>query len=205
MGKTKPETAEYYRKKMRHLNTAGYIWKKACSLSVLAMMVFLGVAGYNFLKEKAAQSHTPVTADMVTARADSLPEGEYSVKLEKTKVKDGRDIYSVTIGGLSSERGEGAVEKLGSDTVCDTEIYRLTITSNDRFFFSGLVPGEVTLVRYSVLGEKPFSEKEIRKYRKDAARYLTYLKYKAMHFDDADDYITELEGVAEKREGFFNE
>lgn len=200
----KQETAGYYQKKMRRLRTKSYIFRKICSAAILVMVAVMGMAGYNFLKEKAARSHTPVTTEMVTVTADTLPEEEYSVKSEKTKVKDGTNFYSVTIGDYTSERSENALKRLGDDTVCDTKIYRLTITNEDRFFFSRFVPRQVTVVRYSFFGEKPFTDEDIKAYRKDAARYFTYMKYKKMRFEDADDYFTELKGMAEEKGNIFS-
>lgn len=187
-----------YKKKIKSLKIRSFILRACCNIALLTMFVCIVLCSVSIYASKKVESHTPVSEEHLAATTDTIPEAQYSTKTATSYVKNGVTYYDLTIGGYTTERKEEELDILGFDTVCDTAIYTLTIYNNDSFFLSATVPHKITIVRYSVLGEKPFSKEDISKYKKQAAKYFTYQKYERMNFEDVDEFYVTIKNMAKE-------
>lgn len=188
---------EEYKKKMRSMQTRGSIFRFVCYIVIICIVFCMGLSIFSMFMEKRSVSHTPVIESMLTAEVTKIPTKQYNTSSQDGYTKNGIKYKKVTIGSYSTIRSEKQLDILGNDTACDTEIYTLTIQNNDNFFLKATVPNSITIVRYSVFGEKNFSKKEIKHYKKEAAEYFTHEKYARMHYDDVNNYNTEIENMAQ--------
>lgn len=190
-------TIEEYKKKMHSMQIRGSIFGFVCYVVIICIVICMGLSLFSMFLNKRSESHTPVDTSMLMAEVTKIPSKQYNTSLQDGYTKNGIKYKKVTIGDYSTIRSENQLEVLGDDTACDTEIYVLTIKNNDKFFLKATVPTSITIVRYSVFGEKTFTKKEIKEYKKYAADYFTHEKYARMHYDDVNNYNTEIENMAQ--------
>jgi hypothetical protein len=190
-------TINDYKKKMKSLQIRGKVFDFVCNIVILCIVVCMSASLISMFVDKRGESHTPVDISMLTAETNIVPSKQYDTLIQDGYTKNGIAYKKVTIGDYSTVRSEKQLSILGSDTACDTEIYTLTIHNNDNFFLKATIPNSITIVRYSVLGEKEFSKKEIKEYKKIAATYFTHAKYERMHYKDADKYTVAVENIAQ--------
>lgn len=192
-------TIEEYKKKMRSIQIRGGIFRFVCNclmLCIVACSVLVLVDAY---VERKNISHTPVKTSMLTEETAVIPSKQYDTKIQSdgSYTKNGIRYMKIAIGNYSTTRSEQQLAILGDDTACDTEIYTLTIHNNDKFFLKVTIPNSITIVRYSIFGEKKFTKQEIKDYKKLAAKYFTYEKYTRMNYNDADDYSVAIKNMAQ--------
>lgn len=197
MRKEKEMTIDDYKKGMRVLQVKSKVFGTICNLIILFIVICISLSLFSMFMDKRGESHTPVDVSMLTAEVNTLPSRQYNTSIQSGYTKNGVEYKTVTIGEYKTTRSEKQLAVLGADTACDTEIYTLKIRNNDNFFMKATIPGEITIVRYSILGEKKFSEKEIKQYKKEAAQYFTHEKYARMRYKDADNYTVSIENIAE--------
>lgn len=189
---------EDYQARLKALKTRNKILGFCCNLALLAMVIVAGFGFYNYYTTMKSSSHTSVTPEMLEITVKNIDKNEYSPSTRTAYVKNGETYYNTTIGKYTTERSYDEIKVLGSDTLCDTEIYTLNIKNTDPFFLSVTIPGEITIVRYSIFGEKRFTKKEIKEYKEMAAKYFTYQKYMRLNFPDADKYKVSIPNMAKK-------
>lgn len=191
------KTIEEYKREMHSMQLWGNVFGFVCNIIILFIVVCMGLSLLTMFIDKRNQSHTPVETSMLTADASKIPSKQYNTSVQNGYTKNGIKYMKITIGGYSTTRSENQLAVLGDDTACDSEIYTLTIHNEDKFFLKITIPNSITIVRYSVFGEKDFSKKEIKEYKEKAAEYFTHEKYARMRYDDANDYNTEIENMAQ--------
>ncbi|MGN0414489.1 MAG: hypothetical protein ACI4FX_03245 [Agathobacter sp.] len=194
----KQRAKEDYQNRVKAMRTRSRILSFFCNAAILAMVIVVAFGLFHYYTTMKSSSHTKVTTDMLEVAVKNFDKNEYSPSTRTAFIKNGKTYYNVTIGKYTTERSADEIEVLGSDTLCDTEIYTLNIKNTDPFFLSVTIPGEITIVRYSIFGEKPFTKKEIKEYKTLAAKYFTYQKYMRLNFPDADKYKVSIQGMAKK-------
>lgn len=197
--RTKTYTVADYRKKIKLVKLRGTIFQSLCNVCVLAVFLCMILCVITMFATKREASHTPVLPDMLVSTVEKTPEAQYDTSISTSYVKKGIVYCDVSIGGYTTERSSKELSVFGYDTACDTEIYTLTIENTDQFFLSATVPKSITIVRYSILGDKPFTTKEIEEYEEQAAKYFTYLKYDRLCYEDAASYQTKIQNMAEEK------
>lgn len=197
---SKEASAEHYKKKIKQIKSQNRILGFICNTAILIMVICMFLCLVNVYVEKKSHSHSKVTTKMLTVKEKEIAKDQYTQKIKESYVKGGKTYYDVTIGKYTTERSSDEIRVFGQDTVCDTEVYILNIRNTDPFFLSATIPRDITIVRYSILGENPFTKAEIENYKKQAAQYFTYQKYRRLNFPDADKYKITIRGMAKKNE-----
>lgn len=178
-----------YDRKIKSLKTRQKFISAAFFIIKLLLIIILCLVIYQGLSKKKDSSHTPVGIEDLTCDVTETS-GTYNVSVEKGETINDITYKIVTIGGYTTLKEESRAERIGNNNKIDTTIYVLTIKNTDDYLMSGFSNNTFTVIKYSYFGDGPFSDSEISYYKDLAASYFTMTKYKALRYDDYEEFTT---------------
>lgn len=177
--------------------------RKVCSIELIVAILIGFICLYGSYIRLKWHSQRPVTTENIISESYITPAKRYKLKTLSTFSVDGKDYEKLQIGSYVIERETAKIKnaKIKDADYLNTKIYILTIKDTSDFFLKWKANSEVTIVRFSALGEDIFTDEEIEEYREKAASYFTHEHYDAMHMSIADAYLSEIDDMAQKSFG----